>query len=59
MKVALLTALKVIGKVFVFVCILNASIAALLLIITVLRYPPALIAVLLICWVVNRWKASQ
>jgi hypothetical protein len=59
MKVVAPTALKVIGKLFVFVAILNASIAALLLIIMVLRYPPALIAVLLICWAVNRWKASR
>ena len=54
MKAALLAVIRIIGGLFVFVGIVAGCMAALLLIIAMVRFPPLLIALLLACWIFNR-----
>lgn len=48
--------LRLLASLFVFVSILVGCVAALLLIVVLLRFPLLLIAVLLTCWVFNRLR---
>uniref|UniRef100_UPI0040475107 hypothetical protein n=1 Tax=Pseudomonas sp. TMP25 TaxID=3136561 RepID=UPI0040475107 len=50
--------IKVIGALFVFVGILAGCLAALLLAIAVIRFPPLLIALLLACWIFSRLQSA-
>ena len=54
MKATVLAVIKVIGGLFVFVGIVAGCMAALLLLLAVVRFPPLLIALLLACWIFNR-----
>ncbi len=58
MKAALLAVIRIIGGLFVFVGIVAGCMAALLLLIVVVRFPPLLIAVLLACWVFSRLQSA-
>ncbi|MCY1313658.1 hypothetical protein D9M70_642040 [compost metagenome] len=46
--------LRLMAALFVFVGILAGCMAALLLVILMVRFPPLLIAVLLACWIFSR-----
>ena len=54
MKTTVVTFIKLIGALLMFVGILAGCMAALLLIIAMVRFPPLLIALLLACWIFNR-----
>ncbi|MEE5037701.1 hypothetical protein V2K58_13405 [Pseudomonas alliivorans] len=54
MKTTLVAVIKLIGALFVFVGLLAGCLAALLLVIAMIRFPPLLIAVLLACWIFSR-----
>lgn len=53
-----MTMLRLLAALFVFVGILAGCVAALLLVILMVRFPPLLIAVLLACWIFNRLANS-
>lgn len=48
--------LRLLALLFVFVGILVGCVAALLLVVVLLRFPLLLIAVLLTCWIFNRLR---
>lgn len=54
MKATVVTFIKPIGALLMFVGIVAGCMAALLLIIAMVRFPPLLIALLLACWIFNR-----
>ena len=54
MKATVVTVIKLIGALFMFVGILAGCMAAMLLMLVVIRFPPLLIALLLACWIFNR-----
>ena len=56
MKTTVVTFIKLIGALLMFVGILAGCMAALLLIIAMVRFPPLLIALLLACWIFSRLK---
>lgn len=58
MKTTLVAVIKTIGVLFVFVGILAGCLAALLLVIAVIRFPPLLIAVLLACLIFSRLQRA-
>lgn len=58
MKTTLVAVIKVIGAMIVFIGILAGCLAALLLAIAMIRFPPLLIAVLLACWVFSRLQSA-
>ena len=58
MKATILAVIKVIGGLFVFVGIVAGCMAALLLLLAVVRFPPLLIALLLACWIFSRVQSA-
>lgn len=50
--------LRILGAAFIFVGILAGCLAALLLVILMVRFPPLLIAVLLTCWIFSRFQQT-
>lgn len=50
--------LRLLAALLVFVGILVGCVAALLLIVVLLRFPLLLIAVLLTCWIFRRWSQA-
>lgn len=58
MKATVLAVIKVIGGLFVFVGIVAGCMAALLLLLAVVRFPPLLIALLLACWIFSRVQSA-
>ena len=58
MKATVLAVIKVIGGLFVFVGIVAGCMAALLLLLAVVRFPPLLIALLLACWIFRRVQSA-
>ncbi|VFB17919.1 hypothetical protein [Pseudomonas fragi] len=56
MKATILAVIKLIGALFMFVGILAGCMAAMLLMLVVIRFPPLLIALLLACWIFSRLK---
>ena len=59
MKTTLVKVIKVIGALLVFVGILAGCLAALLLVIAMVRFPPFLIAALLSCWIFSRLQSKK
>lgn len=59
MKTILLAVLKLLGALLVFFGIIAGCMAALLLVIVMVRFPPLLIAVLLACWIFSRLQNSE
>jgi len=47
-----------VAAVFMFAGILAGCLAILLLVILMMRFPPLLIAVVLACWILNRFQRS-
>ena len=58
MKATVVTVIKLIGALFMFVGILAGCMAAMLLMLVVIRFPPLLIALLLACWIFNRLQRN-
>ena len=58
MKATVLAVIKLIGALFMFVGILAGCMAAMLLMLVVIRFPPLLIALLLACWIFNRLQRN-
>ena len=58
MKATVVTVIKLIGALFMFVGILAGCMAAMLLMLVVIRFPPLLIALLLACWIFSRLKGA-
>ncbi|MGE6793253.1 hypothetical protein ACQKFS_14685 [Pseudomonas guineae] len=58
MKATLVAVIKLIGALFVFVGILAGCLAALLMMIAMVRFPPLLIALLLACWIFSRLQSA-
>ena len=58
MKATILAVIKLIGALFMFVGILAGCMAAMLLMLVVIRFPPLLIALLLACWIFNRLQRN-
>ncbi|AHC64997.1 hypothetical protein FA516_28955 [Pseudomonas aeruginosa] len=50
--------LRILGAAFILVGILAGCLAALLLVILMVRFPPLLIAVLLACWIFSRLQQT-
>lgn len=59
MSAMMIAVLRLLAALFVFVCILAGCVAALLLVILLVRFPPLLIAVLLTCWIFSRLQNSE
>lgn len=57
-KAMVLPVIQLLGALFVFVGILAGCMAALLLILAMVRFPPLLIAVLLAGWIFNRLQSA-
>lgn len=55
----MMAVLRLLSAVLVFVGILSGCVAALLLVILMVRFPPLLIAVLLTCWIFSRLQNSE
>ena len=55
---AMIAMLRLVAALFVFVGILAGCVAALFLIIVLLRFPLLLIAILLTCWIVSGLRNS-
>lgn len=58
MKTTLMAVIQIIGALFVFVGILAGCLAALLMVIAMIRFPPLLIAALLACWISSRLQRA-
>lgn len=55
----MMAVLRLLSAFLIFVGILTGCVAALLLVILMVRFPPLLIAVLLTCWIFSRLQNSE
>ena len=55
----MMAVLRLLSAFLVFVGILAGCVAALLLVILMVRFPPLLIAVLLTCWIFSRLQNTE
>lgn len=58
MKTTVVTFIKLIGALLMFVGILAGCTATFLLMLVVIRFPPLLIALLLACWIFSRVQSA-